>query len=168
MATSEPLSAVPVSARPYQGHPAGIVSRGAAAVVDLLLGAGIVAGLYLGVAGVAFIVSPRRFHWPSNLGWSLPVVGFVVAVAYLTLTWCVTGRSYGDALFGLRVINVHGDRVNVVVAVVRAALYVFFPIGLLWVVVSGKNRSVQDIVLRTSVIYDWVPEQPRAVAAAHH
>jgi hypothetical protein len=38
---------------------------------------------------------------------------------------------------------------------VRAALYAIFPIGLLWVLGSGQNRSLQDLVLRTSVIYDW-------------
>jgi hypothetical protein len=29
-----------------------------------------------------------------------------------------------------------------------------FPIGLLWVLVSQENRSVQDVLLRTSVVYD--------------
>ena len=38
----------------------------------------------------------------------------------------------------------------------RAALCVVFPIGLAWVVVSRQNRSLQDTVLRTSVVYDWV------------
>ena len=28
-------------------------------------------------------------------------------------------------------------------------------IGLLWVALSRENRSVQDLVLRTSVVYDW-------------
>jgi uncharacterized RDD family membrane protein YckC len=151
------LSAVPLPARPYQGHRAGIVTRLGAAVVDLAVAAGMVAGLYLGVAGVLFIISPRRFHWPSNLGWSLPGVVFVVAVIYLTLAWCITGRSYGDALFGLRVVNGRGHRINVVTAAARAVLYFIFPIGLFWVVVSNKNRSVQDLLLRTSVIYDWAP-----------
>jgi hypothetical protein len=40
-------------------------------------------------------------------------------------------------------------------ALVRAAFCVIFPIGLLWVLFSGQNRSLQDLVLRTSVIYDW-------------
>ena len=154
---AESLSAVPLPARRYQGHPAGIITRFGAAVVDMVVAAAIVAGFYMGIAGVVFIISPRRFHWPSNLGWSLPGVVFLVAVIYLTLAWCVTGRSYGDALFGLRVVNRHGGRMNVVTAAVRAALYFFFPIGLFWAVISHKNRSLQDIVLHTSVVYDWAP-----------
>jgi hypothetical protein len=33
-------------------------------------------------------------------------------------------------------------------------LCTLFPIGLVWVLVSGENRSVQDVLLRTSVVYD--------------
>ena len=41
-----------------------------------------------------------------------------------------------------------------------AILCVVFPIGLLWCVVSEENRSVQDLLLRTSVIYDWSVRVP--------
>ena len=40
-------------------------------------------------------------------------------------------------------------------ALLRAVGYVVFPIGLLWVAISPANRSVQDVILRSSVIYDW-------------
>jgi hypothetical protein len=40
-------------------------------------------------------------------------------------------------------------------ALLRAILCVIFPIGLLWSVVSDSSRSLQDVLLRTSVIYDW-------------
>jgi hypothetical protein len=36
----------------------------------------------------------------------------------------------------------------------RAVLCTLFPIGLVWVLVSRENRSVQDVLLRTSVVYD--------------
>jgi hypothetical protein len=44
-----------------------------------------------------------------------------------------------------------------VTALLRAAFCVFFPIGLLWCAGSRANRSVQDVVLRSSVVYDWSP-----------
>ncbi len=37
----------------------------------------------------------------------------------------------------------------------RAGFCVVFPIGLFWCAVSRENRSVQDVVLRSSVIHDW-------------
>jgi uncharacterized RDD family membrane protein YckC len=30
-----------------------------------------------------------------------------------------------------------------------------FPVGLLWCAVSGENRSLADLLVRTSVVYDW-------------
>jgi uncharacterized RDD family membrane protein YckC len=32
-----------------------------------------------------------------------------------------------------------------------------FPVGLLWCAADPARRSVQDIVLRTSVVYNWLP-----------
>jgi uncharacterized RDD family membrane protein YckC len=55
----------------------------------------------------------------------------------------------------LRVVNSKGQRLHPFAAIVRASLCVILPIGLLWVLVSGQNRSLQDLFLRTSVIYDW-------------
>jgi uncharacterized RDD family membrane protein YckC len=157
VATAEHASVLPLSARPYQGRRAGIVTRSAAAAIDLLVVVVIVVALYLGFAGVAFVLHPTSFHWPSHIAWSVPVVWFLVAVPYLTLTWCATGRSYGDALFGLRVVNRNGQRLNLLRSAVRAVLCVVFPIGLLWVVFSRRNRSLQDVLLHSSAIYDWIP-----------
>jgi hypothetical protein len=47
---------------------------------------------------------------------------------------------------------------------------VVFPIGLFWVVINRHRRSIQDIVLRTEVVYDWTtalaPIPPTAVPDA--
>ena len=45
-------------------------------------------------------------------------------------------------------------------AAARAALCVVFPIGLFYVLVSRANRSVQDVLFRTSVVYDWGSHRP--------
>ncbi len=148
-------SAVPPAARAYQGRRAGVVSRLIANVVDLLVVIGILAAIYGITVGIAFLLHPRSFHLPAGLGWSIPVIGFVIAVPYLTLTWHATGRSYGDALLGLRVVSRNGGRMRFAVALLRAVVCVLFPIGFFWVAVSRANRSVQDILLRTSVVYDW-------------
>ena len=61
---------------------------------------------------------------------------------------------------GLRVVNSRGRRLNPLIALARAVFCAFFPIGLFWCAVSRKRRSVQDLVLRTSVVYDWNPRAP--------
>ena len=56
---------------------------------------------------------------------------------------------------GLRVLGRRGRRPHLVTALVRALACTLFPVGLLWVAVSRDNRSLQDLLLRTSVVYDW-------------
>lgn len=151
------LVRVPPGARPYQGQRAGVVTRLAAGAVDLLVTVLILALIYGVIAGVVFVAHPSSFKWPSNIGWTVPTIGFVIVVPYLAFSWRATGRTYGDALFGLRVVNFRGNRLNFVKSVLRALICVVFPIGLLWVAISPANRSVADVIMRTSVIYDWLP-----------
>ena len=151
------VSPIPREARGYQGQPAGLVTRMTAAVLD---GAVVVLALVAGYAVLAallFMVNPRGFSLPDG-GWLLSVsAGLLVLVVYLTAAWWISGRSYGCLVMGLRVVGHHGDNPRLLEALARALLCVVFPIGLLWTLVSRDNRSLQDLVLRTSVVYDWQP-----------
>jgi uncharacterized RDD family membrane protein YckC len=158
------VSPVPREARDYQGHPAGLVTRVTAAVLD---GAVVVLTLVVGYAVLAallFMVNPRSFSLPDS-GWLLSLsVGLLVLVVYLSAAWWISGRSYGCLVMGLRVVGHHGDNPRLLEALARALLCVAFPIGLLWTLVSRDNRSLQDLVLRTSVVYDWQPARPHESA----
>ena len=82
-------------------------------------------------------------------------------VTYLTLAFGTRGRTVGARLLGLRVVGRHGTRVRWGVALVRALFCTAVPIGLWWCAVSRENRSLQDLLLRTSVIHEWpVRTQP--------
>ncbi len=83
--------------------------------------------------------------------------GLVVLVVYLTAAWSTTGRTYGCHVMGVRVVNFRGRRLRVAGALVRAVLCAVFPVGLFWCAASRGHRSLQDILLRTSVVYDWQP-----------
>jgi uncharacterized RDD family membrane protein YckC len=87
--------------------------------------------------------------------WQLPAGGAVIAVAYLTSGWTSTGRTVGKQVAGLRVADRSGRRLPIGRALVRAVLYVLFPAGLLWVLVSHRNASVQDLIVGSAVTYDW-------------
>jgi uncharacterized RDD family membrane protein YckC len=163
--TSEPrrrVSPIPHDARPFQGLPAGVVTRLLAAVLDgVVVGLALAAG-YFGFAGLRFLVDPRGFSLPRpGLFFSLGA-GFAVTFVYLTVSWALSGRSYGDLVMGLRVRRRSGRSLRLPGAAARAALCVLLPIGIVWVPVGRDNRSLQDLVLGTEVIYDWRPR------AAHH
>jgi uncharacterized RDD family membrane protein YckC len=156
------VSPLPREARPYQGQRAGLVSRVAAAAIDsAVVSAGLVLG-YAGIAAVVFILDPRGFDFP-DMSFLFSVVWWLgLLVAYLTVAWTVSGRTYGCLVMGLRVVGRGGRRLRFAGALVRAVFYAFFPIGLLWCAASRENRSIQDVVLRTGVIYDWQPRHDRA------
>jgi uncharacterized RDD family membrane protein YckC len=157
-------SAIPREARPFQGLRAGIVSRTLAGIVDLgVVAVALLAG-YLAVAGLRFLWRPTNFRFPSPSFSFLLLAGLVLLVPYLSVSWWLIGRTYGDYLFGLRVMSAQGKRMSLWWAVIRATFCVLLPLGLMWVALSRQDRSVQDVVLRTSVIYDWEvrPENERA------
>ncbi|QRP43273.1 RDD family protein [Amycolatopsis sp. FDAARGOS 1241] len=139
-------------------RPAGIVTRSVAAVVDAaVVGLAEAAG-YFAVAAVSYAAAPWSFRWPAPPPVFTGVLGGVFAIVYLTVSWRTLGRTYGGALLGLRVLTDGGRRLGWPRAALRALFYVVFPVGLLWVAVSPRRRSVPDVVLRTTVRYDWTTE----------
>jgi uncharacterized RDD family membrane protein YckC len=159
------VDAVPREARPFQGQRAGIVTRTAANVVDFAVVVGALGFGYAAWCAFRFLISPTRFSFPAPPFLALLLCFAVVLFAYFTGSWATTGRTYGNHLLALRVVNFRGERLRWPTAVLRAAFCVVLPIGLYWAVLSPTNRSLQDSVLRTSVLYDWTT---RSRATRHH
>ena len=152
-----PVSPVPHEARSHQGRRAGLVSRIVAGVLDLLVLLVLLALGYLAANATSFIVRPRTFEPLTAAQPVLLAVAGGSAVVYLAGTWWIGGRTYGCHVMGLRVVDRRGRSPRLLVAVLRAATYVVFPIGVLWCAVTGSRRSLQDLLLGTYVLYDWMP-----------
>jgi uncharacterized RDD family membrane protein YckC len=134
-----------------------MVTRLVAAALDLAVVVGVLAAAYAGWSGFLLLLDPRNFSFPEvGVVFSL-FSAFVVSVGYLTVAWTLSGRSYGDLVMGLRVLGPGGRRLHLLGAFLRALACVVLPVGLLWIAVSREKRSLQDVVLRTSVVYDWQP-----------
>lgn len=132
---------------------AGIVSRGVAAIIDIAVVAVILGALYLGLALVRLMLSPAAFSFPApNVVFST-AVGASISVLYLAGCWMVSGCTAGAIVMGLRVIGRRSDRMSPAAALLRAIACVVVPIGLFWVVVDARRRSLQDIVFGSRVIY---------------
>lgn len=154
----ESISVVPREARPYQGGRAGLVTRLIANTIDALSVSGGLVAAYVGFNALLFMVNPRGFEF-TRVSAFLSLGTFLgVLVVYLTAAWWSTGRTYGNHVMGLRVVGRHGGSVGLLTALVRAIFCVGFPIGLLGCAGSTR-RSLQDAVLRTSVVYDWHPRR---------
>jgi uncharacterized RDD family membrane protein YckC len=146
---------MPAAALRRQGQSAGVVTRLLANTVDFLVVLAFLGVVYLGVCGWRLLVNPSRFAFPSVSRAAVFGLGAGFCVLYLTLCWWLAGRTYGDRLMALKVRNFRQQRLRFAGALARALLYLIFPVGVLWCSVNRSNRSVQDMILRTSVIYDW-------------
>jgi uncharacterized RDD family membrane protein YckC len=142
-------------ARALQGHRAGFVSRLVADAVDfgVVWAVGLSALLFAGV--VRYLLAGPPFRTPVLPNWLGATAGLVLAVGYLASGWSSTGRTLGKQVAGLRVLDHAGRRLPLRRALLRAVLCVAFPAGLLWVLFSRRNASVQDLLAGTAVIYDW-------------
>jgi uncharacterized RDD family membrane protein YckC len=156
---------IPQEARPFQGNRAGIVSRGVAGGVDLAAVFLSLIVVYFTISVSWFVIRPTKFHFPAVSLTEVLAGVAVVGWTYLTVSWASTGRTYGDHLLGLRVVGREGDRMRAAGAGLRAIFCLLVPVGLLWCAVDRSNRSVQDLVLRTSVVYDWENRPANGVGA---
>jgi uncharacterized RDD family membrane protein YckC len=166
MAPDHQVPNVPSDVVDYQGTRAGFVSRAVAACIDVLL-------VFLVVLGTIAVLWALSFILGSNSpdaggaevdripgAAAMVLYGYWLNWAYWTIGWATSGRTIGNLIMGLRVVNFQGRHPRWIGAALRSAFCTVFPFGLLWVIPSGANRSVQDVVLRTSVVYDWVISIP--------
>lgn len=139
---------------------AGIVSRGLAAVIDLLIVLAVMGIGYLGLVLATLAFSPRAFSFPApSLIFSTIGIG-VVAVAYLCACWSVSGCTAGAVVMGLRVVGRNAATLSWSTSLLRAVACVLFPVGLAWVAVDRQRRSLQDIVFGSQVVYNRLPLRP--------
>ncbi len=166
------VASIPTDAVRFQGDRAGLVSRAVAAFLDFFLVFAIVLATIAVIWMLSFVIDPTNpvsAAIPADAVQSsadrlrrLPPVGlmiiygYVLNVVYWTAFWALSGRTVGNLIMGLRVVDRKGEHPGWMLSFVRAVFCTIFPVGLLWVLPSKSNRSIQDTVLRTSVIYDWV------------
>nr|WP_246402244.1 RDD family protein [Jiangella mangrovi] len=131
-----------------------MVSRGAASLVDVGVVAAVSALVGFVLSGIRYTVDGPPFEYPSVPGWSLAAGHTLLVLAYLTICWSFAGRTPGQLMLGLRVITAGGRPPAPLRALVRALVCVFFPIGVLWVLVSRRTAAVHDLVARTALVYD--------------
>lgn len=154
-----------VRARSLQGTRAGLVSRVLADGIDVVLVLLVEFGLLFAGALVRYLVT-RHFRGPSvPPEGSVSLLG-VISLIYLSIGWAWSGKTFGKHVMGLRVLGRGGRALSLVHAGLRALLYLVLPIGLLWAAASRSNASLQDLVTRTQVIYDWTPPIPEKLPEA--
>ena len=85
--------------------------------------------------------------------------GTLIIIAYLLVSWILTGQTVGMMIMGLRVIAADGDRLTFWQAVRRLigmfiAAFAFY-LGYLWILGDDRRRGWQDIIGGTYIVYAW-------------
>jgi uncharacterized RDD family membrane protein YckC len=148
---------------------AGLVSRGAARVVDMALLAVLVGGagwlvqqfLAVDTAGCA----PAQSWWQVRrqlcqfIPYVIPVAALWFPALYYILFWATAGKTPGMALLGLRLLRSDGGKVGAITALKRFLAVTLsmltFGMGFLMVLVTERRRTLHDLLARTVVVYDW-------------
>ena len=145
-----------------QPHPpvasyAGIVTRGVAFVLDLLILNG---ALFGGALVVGLIIEAfGTFTVDLDLGGALlaGAVWSLAFAAYFTAWWSLTGQTPGMRALGVKVLTTTGDRLRprrglLRVVAMAVAAFPFFA-GYLLILVNDRRRGLHDLIARTVVVY---------------
>jgi uncharacterized RDD family membrane protein YckC len=141
-----------------QGHYAGAVTRLAAYAIDAVT----VSALYAGGAAVL------EYLVTNLLGASFDIADAPVAAAttfamwsflYFAVPLAASGRTFGSATLGLRVVRSDGSDLDPRRAVVRVLAFplsfLVFGLGFLLILVRRDRQALHDLIADTTVVYSW-------------
>jgi len=153
--TAHPQAVALVS---LQRHYAGSASRLAAFAIDLAVSAGLFAIALAAISYTAVVVTGRSIAWNKH---DL-ITGIVFAgwyLLYFGYSWAASGRTFGMAVLGLRVIRADGAELDPWRGIVRAVAFplsfLFFGLGFAGILVQREHRALHDFIAGTVVIYAW-------------
>jgi len=149
---------VPARSVTAQGNYAGSVSRFTAYAIDLLASSGVFALALAAISYVVQIVTGNQVSWNRQ---NIVVVIFYVAweFFYFGYSWAVSGRTFGMAVLGVRVVRADGATAEPWRGVVRSLAFplsfLLFGLGFLGILVQRERRALHDLIAGTAVVYAW-------------
>ena len=143
-------------ARTAQGQRAGFVSQAVASLLDAVWIMIVDFAALAAFGFLRFLTTNRGYEFPQpGPGWNALLI-FVIGVLLLWSAWSGSGRAPGMGLIGLRIVGRDGGQLSSRRALWRAVLGVLtFGLGVVWVLVSKKNKSLYDILCGSAVVYEW-------------
>jgi uncharacterized RDD family membrane protein YckC len=147
-----------------QGHYAGAMTRLAAFVIDQAI-VGVVYSLTWALATFTWNLVTR-----GELEVELPPVVFGISYAiwwwvYFAYPWAVSGKTFGMAVLGIRVVRADGSDLRGRDAALRALTlplgFLTLGLGFLGIVVGRQRRALYDRIAGTCVVYFWDAQAAR-------
>jgi uncharacterized RDD family membrane protein YckC len=141
-----------------QGNYAGAVSRFLAFVIDAFVSTAVFTLALAGISYAVQVVTGTQVHWDRQ-----NIVVVIIYVAweffYFGYSWAVSGRTFGMAVLGIRVVRADGaaaePRRGVVRALVFPLSFLLLGLGFLGILVQRERRALHDLIAGTAVVYEW-------------
>lgn len=150
---------LPAAARvSLQGRCAGFASRFAAFVVDEAAASAVFGLALAAISFAAAVLTGNSIHWSRNdLAVSLAFAAW--QLIYFAYSWAASGKTFGMAVFGIRVVRPDGSRASPGRAIVRTLAlplsFLLCGLGFLGILVGDHRRALHDVIAGTAVIYSW-------------
>jgi len=142
----------------YQSHYAGAVTRFAAYAIDITVASGAFSLTLAAISYGVHVVSGQQVNWSrSNIIVAILYFGWLFV--YFAYSWAVSGRTFGMAVLGIRVVKADGTDLPPSRAIVRTLAFplsfLLFGLGFLGILVGREHRALHDVIAGSAVIYAW-------------
>ena len=141
-----------------EGHYAGIVSRFAAFVIDI-----VAIALTFAVVGTVLeyvlTILVRHQMQLRDTGIVADVLLGVWAFVYFVLPQSMSGRTLGMGIVGLRSVRTDGSDLHARQAILRTLFlplsFLLLGVGFALIVLRGDRRALHDLLGGSAVVYAW-------------
>ncbi len=130
-----------------------------------------------GVRLSAFIIDSAIYMLIAYLIWGNQVVNtsdggiyiglknwqMVVPLLYFFLNWLILSSSIGKLIFGLKIINEEGNRINIKEIGLRLLMYLFMIIGVWFLFANKKRQTLHDLAAKTFVVFRKKEQKPQEI-----
>jgi uncharacterized RDD family membrane protein YckC len=141
-----------------QGQYAGSVSRFLAYAIDLTVSSAAFGLALAAISYVAKVVTGHEVSW-NKTNAVVAAVFVTWEFLYFGYSWAASGRTFGMAVLGIRVVMADGTPVEPRRGVLRALVFplsfLACGLGFLGILVQRERRALHDLIAGTVVVYAW-------------
>jgi uncharacterized RDD family membrane protein YckC len=141
-----------------QGRYSGAVSRFLAYVIDVAASSAVFAAALAAISYAATVVSGRHISWNRN---DAVVAALFVAwqFFYFGYSWAASGKTFGMAVVGIRVVRADGAVLDPWRGALRAAVFplsfLLLGLGFAGILLQRERRALHDLIAGSAVVYSW-------------
>lgn len=141
-----------------QGRYTGAVSRFLAYVIDVAVSSVVFAAALAAVSYAATVVTGRQISWNRD---NVVVAALFVAwqFFYFGYSWAASGKTFGMAVVGIRVVRADGATLDPWRGALRAAVFplsfLLLGLGFAGILVQRERRALHDLIAGSAVVYAW-------------